>query len=81
VLLNLSDAPLLESKIVATSNKPVVLPVIYTKGDANIDVNATQYPCILKFKDKNKNPVAVIDQVMDDRIKGKPVECNWSKKI
>jgi hypothetical protein len=80
VLVSLSDASALESRIMTTSNKPAVLPVVYNKGNPDLDANANQFPCVLKYKDKNRNPVVVIDQVMDDRLKGKPMECKWNKK-
>ena len=72
VLVSLADVSLLERKIMATSSRPVVLPVIYKATGPALDASEQQYPCILKYKDKNRNAVAVIDQVMDERLKGKP---------
>ena len=79
VLLNLDNASLLGTKILATSSKPFVLPVINKSSTGKIEVSAAKEPCILKNEDKNKDAIKVIDQVMDDKIKGKPMKCDWSK--
>ena len=79
VLLNISDAPNMERKIMESPSNPAVLPVVNKDQGSEFDTKAAQYPCILKYKDKNRNPITVIDQVMDDRIKGKPMQCKWSK--
>jgi hypothetical protein len=79
VLLNLDNASLLGTKILATSSKPFVLPVINKSKTGKIEVSASKEPCILKNEDKNKDAIKVIDHVMDDKIKGKPMKCDWSK--
>jgi hypothetical protein len=79
VLLNIADAPNMERKIMDTPSAPAVLPVINKDQGSEFDTKANQYPCILKYKDKNRNPITVIDQVMEDRLKGKPMQCKWSK--
>ena len=78
VLINISDAALLEQKIMATPFKPAVLPVINKDQKTEFDSKAAQSACVLKYKDKNRNPITVIDQVMDDKLKGKPMQCKWS---
>jgi len=79
VLLNISDASAMERKIIETPSNPAVLPVIYKAQGSEFDTKAAEYPCVLKYKDKNNNPITVIDQVMDDKLKGKPMQCKWSK--
>ena len=79
VLISIADAPAMERKIMETPSTPSVLPVIYKAQGSEFDTKAAEYPCILMYKDKNHNPIAVIDQVMDDRMKGKPMQCKWSK--
>lgn len=79
VLLNLNNASFLGTKILATSSKPFVLPVINQPKGEKTEVNTAQQPCILKYQDKNKDAIKVIDQVMEDKIKGRPMKCDWSK--
>lgn len=79
VLVGLSDVALLEKKVTATPSKPAVLPVIYNVTGAELDAAKSQYNCVLKYSNKNKNAISVIDEVMDARKKGKPIACNWTK--
>jgi hypothetical protein len=79
VLLKIDDTAAQEAKIIATPYKPAVLPVIYKSKGNEIDSAAAEYPCVLKYKEKNANAIAVIDQVMEERSKGKPMVCKWSK--
>lgn len=79
VVVGLSDVALLEKKVIATPSKPAVLPVIYNVTGAELDAAKSQYSCVLKYSNKNKNAVNVIDEVMEARKKGKPIACNWTK--
>ncbi len=79
VLVNLSDAPTLEAKVMSTTYKPSVLPVIYNTKGTELEAAQKQYICVLKYSGKNKDTVAVIDEVMDAKIKGKPQACKWTK--
>ena len=79
VIVGLSDVTLLEKKVIATPSKPAVLPIIYNVTGAELNAAKSQYSCVLKYSNKNKNAVAVIDEVMEARKKGKPIACNWTK--
>lgn len=79
VLVSLSDVALLERKVMSTPSKPAVLPVIYNVTGAELDAAKSQYNCVLKYSKKNKNAITVIDEVMDTKLKGKPIACKWTK--
>lgn len=79
VLVKLSDVALLEKKVQSTSSKPVVLPVIYNVTGSELEAAKKQHTCVLKYSKKNKDAIAVIDQVMETKLKGKPIICKWSK--
>jgi hypothetical protein len=79
VVLGLSDVALLEKKVISTPSKPTVLPIIYNITGAELDAAKSQYSCVLKYSNKNKNAVTVIDEVMEARKNGKPIACNWTK--
>jgi hypothetical protein len=79
VLLNMSSVAALESRVMSTTYKPSVLPVIYNKTGTELNAAEKQYDCVLKYSGKNKDTVAVIDEVMDAKLKGKPQVCKWSK--
>lgn len=79
VLVNLSEVALLERKVMSTPSKPAVLPVIYNVSGAELDSAKSQYSCVLKYSKKNKNAITVIDEVMDTKLKGKPITCKWAK--
>lgn len=80
VLVSLSDVAALEAKIMATPSKPGVLPVVYNATGAELESAKKEYDCILKYSNKNKDAISVIDQVMDAKLKGKPQFCKWSTK-
>jgi hypothetical protein len=79
VLLNMNDVALLESKVMATPSKPSVLPIIYNVNGGELDAAKKKYSCVLKYGDKNKNAVKVIDDVMGAKKKGEPLACKWTK--
>lgn len=79
VLVNISEVALLEKKVMSTPSKPAVLPVIYNVSGAELDAAKSQYSCVLKYSKKNKNAITVIDEVMDTKLKGKPIACKWTK--
>lgn len=79
VLVNLKDVARLESNVIKTTYKPAVLPVIYNAIGSELDAAKKEYPCVLKYSKKNKNAVAVIDEVMEAKKKGKPQICKWAK--
>jgi CheY-like chemotaxis protein len=79
VLMDLNNAGLLSEKILQSSSKPFILPVINQSKVQNAELNRMQQPCILKYQQKNKDAIKLIDQVMDDKIKGKPMKCSWTK--
>lgn len=79
VVVSLSDVALLEKKVMSSPSKPAVLPVIYNVTGAELNAAKSQYTCVLKYSNKNKNAVTVIDEVMKARKNGKPIACNWAK--
>jgi DNA-binding NtrC family response regulator len=79
VLLNLSDAPLLEEQIITSPSKPAVLPIIYNQTGTEVAAAGKQYDCILKAGSKNTNVLQVVDEAVGERQKGAPVKCKWSK--
>lgn len=79
VVVGLSEVAFLEKKVMSTPSKPAVLPIIYNVTGAELDTAKSQYSCVLKYSNKNKNAVGVIDEVMEARKKGKPIACNWTK--
>lgn len=79
VLMDLNDAVQLEKQIEATANKPAVLPVIYTHTGTELKEAGSKYECILKGEKKNRDLVKVVDAVMEERKKGVPLKCEWSK--
>jgi hypothetical protein len=74
VLLTLADVAALETKVTSTPSKPIVLPVVYYKS-GNQPKTTTGNSCLLKYDGKIKNAIAVIDQVMEEKKKGKPIAC------
>src|SRR5262249_32305886 len=48
VLLNLSDATLLEEQIIKSPSKPAVIPIIYNRTGTEVAAAGKQYDCILK---------------------------------
>jgi CheY-like chemotaxis protein len=79
VLMDLNDAVLLERNIEATAHKPAVVPVIYTQNGTELANAASKYACILHGEKKNRNIVKVVDSVMEEKTKGAPLKCEWSK--
>lgn len=79
VLVNLANVSSLEAKVMATPSKPAVLPVIYNATGMELDAAKKKYICVLKYGNKNKNAISVIDDVMEAKKKGKPLACKWSK--
>ena len=79
VLVSLADVARLEAKVMSTQSKPAVLPVIYNATGKELDAAKKQYNCVLKYSGKNKNTIAVIDEVMAAKKKGAPLICKWSK--
>ncbi|PWT90116.1 MAG: hypothetical protein C5B54_07765 [Acidobacteria bacterium] len=79
VLMDLNDAVVLEKQIESTTNKPAVVPVLYTQNGAELTSAASKYECILRGEKKNRNLVKVIDSVMEEKAKGGPLKCEWSK--
>jgi DNA-binding NtrC family response regulator len=79
VVVGLSDVALLEKKVISTPSKPAVVPVIYNVTGAELDAAKSQYSCVLKYSNKNKNAVTVIDEVMEARKKSKQIACKWTK--
>lgn len=79
VLMDLNDAVQLEKEIEATANKPAVLPVIYTQTGAELKAAGSKYECILKGEKKSRDLVKVVDSVMEEKMNGTPLKCEWSK--
>ncbi len=79
VLVNLTDVAHLEAQVMATPSKPAVLPVIYNATGTELDAAKKEYICVLKYSNKNKNAISVIDEVMEAKMKGKPLICKWTK--
>ena len=79
VLVNLKDVAHLEAAVMATPSKPAVLPVIFNTTGTELDTAKKEYNCVLKYSSKNKNAVTVIDEVMEAKLKGKPLICKWTK--
>jgi len=80
VLMDLDDALLLEKQVEATTNKPAVVPVIYSGNGAQLTGTAAKYDCILRGEKKNRNLVKVVDAVMEEKSKGAPLKCEWNTK-
>jgi hypothetical protein len=78
VVINLSDAPMLEEQIISSAFKPAVLPVIYNKTGTELAAAGKQYDCILKASGKNTDALKVVDSAMDEKMKGNPLKCKWS---
>ena len=79
VLVSLKDVARLESNVITTTYKPAVLPVIYDAKGNELEAAKKEHQCVLKYSKKNKNAVAVIDEVMEAKKKGKPQICKWTK--
>jgi hypothetical protein len=71
VLIPLSRAVELQNRIQIAPGEPAVLPVTLKMSKED----AKKEQCILNISGKNRHPVAVIDQVMEARIKGLPQIC------
>lgn len=78
VVINLSDAPMLEEQIINSPSKPAVLPVIYNKTGTELAAAGKQYDCILKASGKNTDALKVVDSAMAEKMKGNPLKCKWS---
>jgi DNA-binding NtrC family response regulator len=79
VLLNLSDATLLEEQIIKSPSRPAVIPIIYNRTGDEVAAAGKQYDCVLKAASKNTNVLQIVDDAVGDRKKGAPVKCKWSK--
>ena len=79
VLMDLNDAVMFEQKVETTKNKPAVVPVIYSETGAEVSNAVSKYDCILHGEKKNRNLVKVVDSVMEEKTKGAPLKCEWSK--
>lgn len=75
VLLNLSDIAVLEPQVKSSPSKPIVMPVIYNTKANEAATDKKGNNCLLKYGSKNKNVIAAIDQVMEEKKKGKAVAC------
>ncbi len=71
VLIPLSRAAELQNRIQLAQGKPAVLPVTFKMSKED----SKKEQCILNISGKNRHPVAMIDQVMEARIKGLPQIC------
>jgi predicted RNA binding protein with dsRBD fold (UPF0201 family) len=71
VLIDLSKAAALQNRIQLAAGEPAVLPVTVKMSKQD----AKKEQCILNISGKNRHPVAMIDQVMEARIKGLPQIC------
>lgn len=78
VVINLSDAPMLEEQIISSTYKPAVLPVIYNRTGTELAAAGKQYDCILKASGKNTDALKVVDSAMAEKMKGNPLKCKWS---
>jgi hypothetical protein len=75
VLLTLSDVAVLETRVTSSRSKPIVLPVIYNPKGTEPDTDKKENSCLLKYGGKNKNVIATIDQVMEEKKNGKAIAC------
>lgn len=79
VLINLSDAALLEQQIISSPSKPAVLPIIYNRTGTEVATAGKDYQCVLKAAGKNTDILQVVDEAMGEKLSGAPVKCKWSK--
>lgn len=75
ILADIADIESVDTDVKAAGVRPMVLPVVYNPTGKELEAAKKQYTCLLKAKGKDRHFLAVVNEVMRARVKGKELKC------
>jgi hypothetical protein len=74
-LADFADVDAVTAALREAGSKAVVVGVVYNPTGNELEAARKRYTCLVKAKGKDKHFLAVVNEVVRSREKGKPVDC------
>jgi hypothetical protein len=79
VLADSSETAAVERDVVSIANPPIVIPVIAAKAAAPEKSGSGKEFCVLRTGNRQRHPLAILDDVLGSKQKGTPPPCEPSR--